>query len=87
MSYGRETLAVARKSFVPGKVGTPDEQIHYFDDDLSWEREIEEFVDCMQNDRPVRVGTSEDAMKVMELIRRIYQADPSWTTRFKGEKL
>ncbi len=82
MSYGRESLVVARKSFDPSKIGKPDEQTYYFDNDFSWEKEIEEFMDCVVNNKPVRIGTSEQALRVMELIERIYRADETWSARY-----
>jgi predicted dehydrogenase len=82
MSYGRESLVVARKSFAPEKMGNPDEQVYFFDQDRSWELEIDEFTDCILNDRPVQIGTSLDALKVMKMIYKIYHADPSWASRY-----
>ncbi len=80
MTYGRESLIVARKSYEPGRIGNPVEQEFYFDTDLSWEREIDEFVDCIKNNKHINVGTTEDALRVMDLVSRIYRADESWLT-------
>lgn len=82
-SYGRETLITARRQprggdQVPGR---PREEVALFDQDHSWEREVAEFADCVVHDRPVSVGTSEDALRAMELVYRIYQGDDSWWTR------
>ncbi len=82
MSYGRESLVVARKSFDPSKIGKPDEQTYYFDKDLSWEKEIEEFVDCIKNKKSTQIGSSGDALRVMELIDQIYRADRNWSARY-----
>lgn len=81
MTYGRESLIVARKSYEPGRIGNPIEQEFFFDTDLSWEREIDEFVECIKNDIPIKVGSTEDALRVMELVSRIYRADESWLTQ------
>jgi len=85
-SYGRESLAIARKSFEPGRIGQPDEQTFFFDDDLSWEREVDEFVKAVLLDHPIQIGTSADALRVMELIERIYAADPIWAPSEVGAR-
>ena len=36
--------------------------------DNSWKEEIDEFAECIVNNQPVENGTSEDALKVMEMI-------------------
>jgi len=79
-SYGRETLVVARRQFEDEAfaLGNPREEITYFAGDPSWQLEVDEFVSCIRNDTPVEVGSSEDARKVMELVYRIYAADPIW---------
>ena len=76
-SYGRETLVVGKRQFEDETfaLGNPREEITYFDRDLSWSSEVSDFVDCIQNDRPVVNSSSEDALKIMELIDRIYRED------------
>lgn len=86
MSYGRESLVMARKTFEEGKVGTPEEQVTYFDSDQSWQREIDEFVDCVKNDKPVQIGSSQDALRVLDLIYRIYEADQVWWKQNREEQ-
>jgi predicted dehydrogenase len=76
-SYGDETITVARKqlgrSFALGK---PREEVIFFDTDPSWRLEIDDFIDCIANDKPVLNGSSDDALKAMELVYAIYQDDP-----------
>ena len=74
-SYGREKLVVARKQFEDEAeaVGNPSEEITYFDRDLSWDLEVEEFVKCIVQNRPVTVSNSKDALKVMEIIANAYK--------------
>ncbi len=75
-SYGDESITVARRQFDDGfAVGKPREEVIYFDTDPSWEMEIADFADSILNDVPVAVGTSEDALKAMQLVYAIYQAD------------
>jgi predicted dehydrogenase len=80
-SYGPdERLIVAIKqpqnnSFT---LGNPREEITYFNQDLSWELEVRDFVAWLKSDRPVTAGLSQDALKAMELVYRIYHADRKW---------
>jgi predicted dehydrogenase len=80
-SYGQgERLITARKQFEneSSAMGNPHEEITYFDQDRSWELEVENFVDCITNDEKVSIGSSEDALKAMELVYKIYDADTKW---------
>lgn len=79
-SYGRETLVVGKRQFEDETfaLGNPREEVTYFDRDLSWITEVSDFVDCIQNDRCVTNSSSDDALKVMELIDRIYSDDPKY---------
>lgn len=78
-SYGRETLVVARRQPDETRApGDPREETTFFDEDSSWAAEVAEFTDCILRDRPVVVGTSEDALRAMELVYRIYEDDKSW---------
>ncbi|HET7459869.1 MAG TPA: Gfo/Idh/MocA family oxidoreductase [Longimicrobium sp.] len=77
-SYGEESITVAKRQFDDGfATGKPREEVIYFDTDPSWEREIEEFIACVQEDRPVTNGSWEDALAAMKLVFDIYQADES----------
>jgi predicted dehydrogenase len=74
-SYGRETLVVGRRP-APGErgaVGNPREETSYYDVDPSWDIEVAHFVDCIRSGKPVEQGTSRDALRVMEIIDRVYQ--------------
>ncbi len=73
-SYGRERLVVGKRQFEDEAhaVGNPEEEITYFDRDLSWELEVKEFLDCIDNDKPVQISSSRDALKVMKIIEKAY---------------
>ncbi len=80
-SYGEETITVARRQFDEGfATGKPREEVIYFDTDPSWELEVKDFANCIQQDVPVSSGTSLDALKAMQLVYAIYEAD-SWPDR------
>jgi len=78
-SYGREQLVVAKRQFEDEAhaVGNPSEEITYFDRDLSWDLEVQEFVKCIREDRPVTTSSSQDALKVMQIIEQAY-LDAGW---------
>lgn len=79
-TYGMETLKIARCAYDEEgyPLPNPDETINYYEDDHSWKSEIDEFVDCIINDAPVRVGTCMEAYKTMLLIEKIYASDKKW---------
>ena len=74
-SYGREKLVIGRRQFEDESeaLGNPSEEIIYFDKDLSWELEVNKFVNYILNDEPVLEGNSIDAYNAMELVHRCYQ--------------
>jgi predicted dehydrogenase len=74
-SYGRERIIIGKRQFEDesSAIGNPPEEITYFDRDLSWDLEVEEFVNCIDQNLPVTNSSSEDALKVMEIIEKAYQ--------------
>ena len=79
-SYGAETLTVANKA--DDERGDPKEKTIRYNYDPSWEDEINEFAESIVNDSPIVSGTSDDAFKTMELVYRIYCADPIWKSKY-----
>ena len=76
-SYGEEKLLVVPKQ-EESVNGSLSGNMTQFLKDNSWEDEIDEFADIIINDKPVVQGSSYDALKVMELVYKIYNADKSW---------
>jgi len=74
-SYGEESITFARKQFEDeaSAMGKPREEIIYFDRDDSWELELDEFYRCIKGEKAIIVGSSQDALRVMELIEIIYK--------------
>ncbi|HAV01169.1 MAG TPA: LmbZ [Lachnospiraceae bacterium] len=69
-SYGVETLKVYQ--MLP-EMGPPDTTIYeYPRGDVSWEKEFDEFVCDIVNDRPVHMGDIEDAYKTLKIVETIY---------------
>lgn len=81
-SYGAETLTVTWADDHHGS-GDPREQTTRYNTDPSWADEIAEFAQCIRTGRPVENGSSADALKTMELVYRIYCADPEWKVRWR----
>jgi predicted dehydrogenase len=78
-SYGDETITVARKvRGAGGTPGKPREETIYFDTDPSWESEIAEFMENVQEDTAVTVGSADQALKAMQLVFAIYTGDETF---------
>jgi predicted dehydrogenase len=76
-SYGAETLTVVYAD-PDNDLGDPREQVTRYNRDPSWDEEISAFAQYILNDQPVQSGTSEDALRTMQLVFKIYFADPTW---------
>lgn len=74
-SYGRETLVVGRRPARGERaaIGNPREETIYYDDDPSWDIEVAHLVECIRQNKPVENGTSQDALRVMEIVDRVYR--------------
>ena len=76
-SYGAETLTVVHAD-PDNDMGDPREQITRYNHDPSWDEEVRAFEHCILNDLTVGSGTSEDALRTMQLVFKIYYSDPNW---------
>jgi predicted dehydrogenase len=79
-SYGAEKISVAWMA--ANESGDPKEQTTRYNEDHSWQREIEEFAEAILGIAELRHGTIEDAYKTMELVYRIYEADKDWSEQW-----
>ena len=80
-SYGAETLTVVWGN-VENDHGDPKEQTTRYNHDPSWRDEIYEFADAIINDKPISNGSSEDALRTMQLVYQIYCADNNWREKY-----
>jgi predicted dehydrogenase len=73
-SYGDEILIIARKQFEDSTfaIGKPREERIFFDTDDSWKLELQDFIDAIKNNQPVRYGNSADAQNVLKTVEEIY---------------
>jgi len=79
-SYGEETLSILKTS--GSDTADMDEEVRNYTNDPSWAEEISEFTEAIAEDMPVTNGSSDDALKTMELVYRIYCADADWKARW-----
>ncbi|MBM09218.1 MAG: oxidoreductase [Magnetovibrio sp.] len=79
-SYGTETMTVIWKG--SDDKGEPHEQTTHYNHDPSWSDEIDEFATAITEGTAIENGSSKDALKTMELVSRIYCADPEWASRW-----
>ena len=80
-SYGSETLTVIRAN--PQKdSGDPREQTTSYNEDRSWLKEVTAFSDAAASADAVKWGNSEDALRTLGLVYKIYYSDASWRDRF-----
>jgi len=72
MSYGDEILSIAKnRSAAPAATWEDEIKTHYKTNN-SWEYEINHFIDSITYDKPITIGNSDDALKLMEIIDSIY---------------
>lgn len=72
-TYGQERLVVAKNRSKAPAATWKEEEIFMFEIDTSWEREMTSFFDAIEIDRPIRDGSSNDALEVMKLVDQIYR--------------
>ena len=80
-SYGEETLKIIYADPDYDK-GNPKEEIINFDEDISWDMEIKRFTDAVRNSDKIENGSIYQAIEIMDLIERIYKADPAWKKKY-----
>ena len=83
-SYGAETLTIVTADSDNDK-GDPKEQLTRYNQDPSWYEEIKVFVDAIINQSELESSTSNDALKTMELVYKIYYSDPIWRKKYDIE--
>lgn len=74
-TYGDEELSVARNRSVAPAVDWETDQKQVFDIDTSWVDETNSFLEAIIHNTPISTGNSHDALRVMQLIDRIYAVE------------
>lgn len=71
-AYGDEILTI-RENVIPFVAGKSNKEHQItFKEDFSWDLEINHFFDSVENKTNVKLGNSNDAVKLMELVKKIY---------------
>ncbi|MFA4842482.1 MAG: Gfo/Idh/MocA family oxidoreductase [Candidatus Omnitrophota bacterium] len=83
-SYGEERLIIGRKD--DSDTGTASEEVVTYLEDNSWRDEINEFAEAIVSHKPIKSGSSQDALSTMKTVYRIYFADPKWRRAFNIKK-
>lgn len=75
-SYAPEKLVYGRREFedITFAMGKPKENITWFENDDSWELEINEFIDAVKGNSEIIHGTFDDAFKTLSLVENIYNS-------------
>lgn len=81
-SYGEERLIIGKR-IADSDVGTSKEEVITYLEDNSWRDEINEFADAILKGFKIESGTSQDALETMEVVYRIYYADPEWRKKYR----
>ena len=76
-TYGQEKIEIQPKFKKKRRI-----KILQFKKDLSWEREIKEYIKCIKENKKVKNGTIYDAVAVMKIIDAIYKSDNIWRKKF-----
>jgi len=73
-SYTPETLTIGRRESedMTFAMGKPKECVTYYEYDDSWDLELKEFINAINNSCIISNGTSNDALEVMKLTDSIY---------------
>lgn len=71
-TYGEEEMAVARNRTTAPAATWSDEEHFMFTVNNSWRQEVQQFFECIQQDKPVEVGNSQDALRLLRVMDKIY---------------
>ncbi len=72
-SYGDEAMTIAQNRSEPPAAVWSQEESLTFHTDYSWQKEMDVFLDCIREDKPVPVGNTQDAVKLMHLVEEVYK--------------
>jgi 1,5-anhydro-D-fructose reductase (1,5-anhydro-D-mannitol-forming) len=73
MSYGEEVLSIAKnRSAAPAATWKDEVKTQYLTNS-SWRYEMQHFFNAIENKTEIKIGNSDDALKLMTIIDRIYE--------------
>ena len=73
MTYGKEVLSIAKNRSTAPAATWRDEEKETFTVNNSWNYEMEHFFNSIIHDLPITIGNSQDALKLMKIIDKIYE--------------
>ena len=79
-SYGAETMTVVWAN--PDEKGDPKELTTRYNQDPSWQSEIDIFTQSILHDEEIKHGSSTEALATMKLVYDIYCADNNWKSYY-----
>ena len=68
-------MIIGKREFedVTFAMGKPKEETIYFENDKSWDFELEEFYNAIVKNKKIKNGTSNDAFELMKIIDNVYR--------------
>ncbi len=72
-TYGEEVMTVAKNRSTAPAATWSDEEHFRFEINDSWESEIKQFLDCIENNTSISTGNSKSALDLMKLVDKVYQ--------------
>ena len=72
-TYGDEAMTIAKNRKAAPAATWSDEEHLKFDVNNSWRDEVEYFFRAIRENRPIAVGNSRDALKLMRLVDKVYE--------------
>jgi 1,5-anhydro-D-fructose reductase (1,5-anhydro-D-mannitol-forming) len=73
MSYGEETLSIAKNRSTAPAATWQDETVTQYVNNNSWRYEMDHFFDAIDNNQAITIGNSYDALKLMQIIDKVYE--------------
>ena len=75
-TYGEEKLVITLNNKNINK--KPKIKIFKFKKDNSWRDEVDEFANIILKDKKIETGNTNQALRVMTMIDKIYKNDKKW---------
>lgn len=74
-SYAPESLIIGRREFedITFAMGKPKETVISFENDHSWNLEVDEFMNAVNGESEIMQGTLTDAFETLSLVQKIYE--------------
>ena len=75
-SYAPEKLVIGRREFedITFAMGKPKETVVCFENDHSWNLEIDEFIYAIKGYGEIKQGTFKDALDTLSLVQKVYES-------------